>query len=222
MDELQRAAEVRREAVAQRSHRPRDRRSTQSAGPHERGRVSYESSLSLRTSGDGGKVSFLGIASAYEKPYEMFDAFGPYQEVVSHGAAAKSLAQTGLDVPLVLGHDSMKRIARTTNGTLTLRETSAGLEVNAPDLNPDDADVKYIVPKLEAGLIDEMSFAFRIVSGQWSPDYTEYRISEFDLHRGDVSIVGYGANPYTSAELRAQSGEDLISVDETRLLMLPY
>jgi hypothetical protein len=47
-----------------------------------------------------------------------------------------------------------------------------------------------------------MSFAFRIEAGQWSPDYTEYRISRYDIHRGDVAIVGYGANPYTAAALR--------------------
>jgi hypothetical protein len=39
----------------------------------------------------------------------------------------------------------------------------------------------------------------------WSPDYTEYRIDAFDIHRGDVSIVGYGANPATTAELRTPS-----------------
>jgi hypothetical protein len=62
--------------------------------------------------------------------------------------------------------------------------------------------VAYIAPKLRSGLIDEMSFAFRIESGQWSPDYTEYRINRYDIHRGDVAIVGYGANPYTAASLR--------------------
>jgi HK97 family phage prohead protease len=184
--------------------------------------VSYESSLSVRASGDESQVNFLGIASAYERAYDMVDAFGPYSEIVSRGAGAKSLARTDLDVPLVLGHDPMRRIARTTNGTLTLRETLEGLEVNAPNLPADDADVAYITPKIRSGLIDEMSFAFRIVRGQWSPDFTTYRIEEFDIHRGDVSIVGFGANPYTSAEFRAQSGEDLIPVEETRLLLLPY
>jgi L-ascorbate metabolism protein UlaG (beta-lactamase superfamily) len=47
-----------------------------------------------------------------------------------------------------------------------------------------------------------MSFAFRIESGQWSPDYTEYRINRYDIHRGDVAIVGYGANPATTATMR--------------------
>ena len=111
----------------------------------------------------------------------------------------------------------MRRIARTTNGTLLLSESSDGLHVEAPTLDMGDQDVAYIVPKLRAGLIDEMSFAFRIVRGQWSPDYSEYRIEEFDLHRGDVAIVGYSANPYTEAGTR-QRGVDLITEAETRML----
>ena len=40
-----------------------------------------------------------------------------------------------------------------------------------------------------------MSFAFRIVRVQWSPDYDEYRMLEYDIHRGDVAIVGYAPTP---------------------------
>ena len=51
---------------------------------------------------------------------------------------------------------------------------------------------------------------FRITDGQWSPDYTEYRINAFDLERGDVGPVTYGANPHTS--VAARSGEFLRSI----------
>ncbi len=152
-------------------------------------------------------LSFHGVASAYEAPYEMWDMFGPYNEVVSPGAGARSMARSDLDVPFVLGHDQLRRMARTTNGTLTLTETDEGLIVDAPALDPSDADVAYIAPKLRAGLVDEMSFAFRIVRGLWSPDYSEYRIEEYDIHRGDVAIVGYGANPTTSGALRSQRND---------------
>jgi len=155
-----------------------------------------------------GLLHFNGVATAYESSYEMWDAWGPYSEIVSAGAGADSLKRGDLDVPLVLGHDQLRRIARTLNGTLTLEETDAGLIVDAPALDPEDVDVAYIAPKLLAGLIDEMSFAFRIVRGEWSPDYTQYRISTYDIHRGDVAIVGYGANPATSAGMRAARGDD--------------
>jgi hypothetical protein len=64
------------------------------------------------------------------------------------------------------------------------------------------------VPKLRSGLIDEMSFAFRIEAGVWSPDYTEYRIDKVDIHRGDVAIVGYGANPFTDGSVREPAKSD--------------
>jgi HK97 family phage prohead protease len=132
----------------------------------------------------------------------MFDMWGAYVEVVAADAFNESLGRGDLDVPLVLAHDSLRRIARTTNGSLVLTVSPVGLEVDAPALDLADADVAYIAPKLRAGLIDEMSFAFRIDAGEWSPDWTTFRITKADIHRGDVAIVGYGANPETSGGLR--------------------
>jgi len=215
------AALARREAVAQRSHRPSQRRS--SSDVDSRAAMSAKAVMDVRDV-DGGGLNFVGLASAYERGYVMHDIFGEYTEVVTAGAGALSLARADLDVPLVLQHDSLRRIARTSNGTLTLRETDTGLEVEAAELDAADADVAYIAPKIRSGLIDEMSFMFRIKRGTWSPDYTEYRIDEYDIHRGDVAIVGYGANPYTATELRTapvvRSGRDLISAEMVRLISL--
>ena len=111
----------------------------------------------------------------------MFDMFGGVHRIVDSAAFDNTLRADGLDVPLVLGHDQMRRVARTTNNSLRLAAVGDELAVDA-DLDPADADVAYIAPKLRSGLIDEMSFAFRIVSGSWSPDYTEYRIHEVDFH----------------------------------------
>ena len=199
-DRMLAAAVARRDAVAQRADRPRERRSAE-AGRGASARA--VASLELRAKGDdSGSLDFHGVASVTERAYDMWDYYGPYTEVISAGAFSASLARADLDVVLVLGHDSMRRIARTTNGSLVLAETDEGLDVLAAGLDPLDADVAYIAPKIRSGLIDEMSFAFQIELGQWSPDYTEYRIERVNIHRGDVSIVGYGANPNTSAELR--------------------
>ncbi len=202
------AALRRAAAVATRADRPSQRRSGDAAWSGQLARVSVPSKLELRSS-ESGSLVFEGWASAYESPYEMYDYFGPYTEVVSRGAGTKSLNRADLDVPLVLAHDQLRRIARTTNGTLALDEDERGLHVLAPDLDPDDADVAYIAPKLRSGLINEMSFAFRIIRGVWSPDYTEYRIDEYDIHRGDAAIVGFGANPSTAAGLRSASPESI-------------
>lgn len=193
---LTEAAVLRAAHVRAPADRPSQRRNAESGSSF---RVGFPSTLDLRAAvdADSGLLEFEGIASATERGYEMWDMFGPYTEIVSAGAFGTSLNRADLDVPLVLGHDQMRRIARTTTGTLALSEDEEGLRVVAPSLDPADADVAYIAPKLAARLIDEMSFAFRIVRGRWSPDYEEYRIEEVDLHRGDVSIVGWGANPFT-------------------------
>jgi len=209
------AAALRAVNIAARADRPSQRRSSEVLGGRAFVRASV-SGLEVRAKSDGEGLDFRGYASVVEQAYEMYDMFGPYNEIVSRDAFNTTLARADLDVPLVIAHDQTRRIARTTNGTLKLSMDETGLLVEA-SLDPADADVAYIVPKLRAGLIDEMSFAFRIDSGQWSPDYDEFRINKVDMHRGDAAIVGFGANPYTSGGMRAQStparrsGRDVIN-----------
>lgn len=195
------AAEARGAQVRSLADRPSQRRGGELPGTAPLVRAHAEK-IEVRAAGaDGTLRHFTGFASVYDRAYEMWDFFGPYTEQVTSGAGSESLANPELDVPLVLQHDSLRRIARTTNGTLTLAEKTvddtSGLWVDAPALDARDADVAYIVPKLEAGLVDEMSFRFMITKGAWSSDWTEYHIEGYDIHRGDVAIVGYGANPHT-------------------------
>lgn len=195
-----------------------------------RARITLERTAEFRTGSDGAPtvtgLAFDGFASVYDRGYEMWDFFGPYTEQVVSGAGSNSLSRQDLDVPFVLAHDSMRRMARTTNGSLLLSEESVddwdgapatGLRVRAPGLDPNDPDVAYIAPKLDAGLIDEMSFKFRITAGEWSPDWMEYHIDEYDIHRGDVAVVGYGANPHTHgsglrSDLQSMSDKQLRKV----------
>jgi len=215
------AALARMSGVTARADRPSQRRCAEATG--SAARVTMRSQIELRAKADSAMLEFDGYASVTEAPYEMWDFFGPYTEVVSAGSFAGTLARDGLDVPLVLQHQQLRRIARTTNGSLTLTEDDHGLHVLAPELDPADQDVAYIAPKLRSGLIDEMSFAFRIDAGQWSPDYTEYRITKVDIHRGDVAIVGFGANPATAGSgLRDQDLSTMLratSDDEARALL---
>lgn len=153
-----------------------------------------------------GTVPFEGFASVTGQAYEMYDFFGPYDELVAVNAFEETLAQDDLNVPLVLGHDSMRRLAlrsapANSASPLELEEVTSGdvtgLRTYAPAMDLGDPDVAYIVPKLRSGLISEMSFRFMIKEGRWSEDFTQFTIKAVDIHRGDVSIVGYGANPHT-------------------------
>lgn len=207
------AAEARGKGVRAHADRPSQRRSAEEPGSRPAPVVRAQQITMRAAASDSGRLHFEGFASVYARGYEMWDMFGPYTEQVMSGAGAATLARPDLDVPLVLQHDSLRRIARTTNGTLTVAERTIdgveGLHTDAPDLDPADPDVAYIAPKLmsqgdRGPLIDEMSFKFRITDGEWSADWTEFHINEYDLHRGDVAIVAYGANPHTTgAGLRA-------------------
>lgn len=149
-----------------------------------------------------GTAKVGGVASVVETGYEMYDMFGPYTEVVSRDAFDKTLAANPtVEFALNHGRSGGPSMASTRNGTLRLWTSDDGLEYEA-DVDATRSDVSDMVKALKRGDLAEASFKFRITSGQWSPDYTEYRINEVDLHRGDVSAVNFGANPSASSTLR--------------------
>ena len=142
-----------------------------------------------------------GYASVTERPYKMFDFFGEYDEVVD-GAAFDATLAAKPDVAFLLNHAGTT-MARTTNKTLTLDADATGLHSRA-FLNPARSDVMDLVHAITDRDLTEMSFAFLIDEGEWSPDFATYRIKAVNLDRGDVSAVNYGANPYTSLAARSQ------------------
>lgn len=166
-------------------------------------RVSTPSELRTKKVERDGKSFYQldGYFTVYERGYEMWDWAGPYTEVVSAGAAEATISQNP-DVVFLVNHAGLA-MARTVANTLELfsDETGGG---NRVFLNPQRQDVKDLVAAIDDGTITEQSFAFMITSGQWSPDYMEFRINEFDMDRGDTSAVNYGANPYTSVAARSR------------------
>lgn len=165
-------------------------------GPERR---AYPVQLEVRAQADGPTV-VEGYASITEAGYEMFDMFGAYTEVVRAGAFAKTLGENP-QVQLLLNHGGLS-MAYTKAGTLALAEDEHGLHMRA-EVNPVRNDVRDMLAALDDGAVDEMSFAFRVMRQQWSPDYDQRDITEVSLHRGDVSVVNFGANPETSVALRA-------------------
>jgi len=65
-------------------------------------------------------------------------------------------------------------------------------------------DAQTLMAKLRGGLLDQASFAFRVIRQTWSDDRTQRTIEEVSLDRGDVSIVNYGGNPTTSVDARSR------------------
>lgn len=165
--------------------------------------------------GATGVSTVEGYASVTESPFEMWDWLGPYSEVVRTGAFAKTLAENP-QVQLLLNHGGLA-MAYTKAGTLRLSEDTTGLHMEA-DVSTKRSDVGDMLAALDEGSVDEMSFAFRVTRQQWSPDYDQRDILEVDLHRGDVSVVNFGANPATSVgALRAADFDRLDEADARAL-----
>lgn len=165
--------------------------------------------------GASGVSTVEGYASVTEAPFEMWDWLGPYSEVVRTGAFAKTLAENP-QVQLLLNHGGLA-MAYTKAGSLRLAEDTTGLHMEA-DVSTKRSDVGDMLAALEEGSVDEMSFAFRVTRQQWSPDFDQRDILEVDLHRGDVSVVNFGANPATSVGAIRSADFDRLDEADARVL----
>lgn len=162
------------------------------------------SDMELRET-DDGQWRLTGYACVTGVPYDV----GWYEETIERGAFKRTLSESP-DVHLLINHAGMP-LARTSSGTMTLEERTSpdergrtGLQVSA-DLDPEDPDAQSLKRKLDRGDIDQMSFAFQETSPpNWNEDYTKRTISACSIHRGDVSVVNFGANPATSVSIRSQ------------------
>lgn len=196
---------------------------------HTRGLTSLQRSyvvdgVEVRAQEDSTTATFNGHASVTGKGYEMYggpDA-GGWTEFVDKGAFKRTL-NTNPDVPFLINHTGMT-LARTKAGNLTLAEDSTGLKVQA-QLDTRVSIVNDLVLLMEAGNIDEMSFAFRVkkqtwrdADGEevpwWDLSGIERHLTEVDIHKGDVSVVNYGANPHTDAVVRSLDLVRAITVED--------
>jgi len=125
---------------------------------------------------------------------------GGFKEIIADKAFSRTL-KAGADVRALVDHDPSKILGRSKAGTLTLREDDHGLKVS---IKPPDTTVgRDIVESTRRGDVDQMSFAFSVVSDTWETiDGEEVRtITDVDLH--DVSIVTYPAYTDTAVAVRS-------------------
>jgi HK97 family phage prohead protease len=171
-------------------------------------RMVTEGGLEVRS--DSSTVTVEGYASTFDQSYNM----GWYQETVQRGAFTRTL-KSNPDVRFLVNHDGLP-LARTKSvpENMTLSEDSTGLAVRAT-LDATDPDVRRLVPKMQRGDLNQMSFAFGIVAEDWTDDNKQRSLTELSLTGGDVSIVTYPANPNASIALRARQMVDENS-DELR------
>ena len=180
--------------------------------------------VELRDSGDDNIITLEGYASTFEQ-YDMYGgpANGGWIEQLDTRAFERTLKEKP-DLHLLINHAGMP-LARTKSGTLQLSTDDHGLKVVA-QLDKRDPEVQALAVKMERGDLDEMSFAFRVKGQKWEatdefPEDPEAlrTITEVSLHKGDVSVVNWGANPTTSAGIRSASDalRYLADCDESEL-----
>lgn len=174
----------------------------------------FAADIELRAQGgDSTLVDFYGHACVTGIPYEMYGGpeKGGWNETVDAGAFTKTLSENA-DVAFKINHEGMT-LARTKADSMQLAEDKIGLEVKAA-LDTRVSIVNDMALLMEARALDEMSMAFRVMKqlwldadGEevpwWDLAGIERHLVEVSLHKGDVSVVNYGANPYTDAGLRS-------------------
>lgn len=154
----------------------------------------------VRAAGD--ELVLEGYAAVFEKPYPIFGGAqeGGWDEIVDRRAFDATLAAKP-DVHLLINHEGLP-LARTKSGTMDLSTDKTGLKVVAR-LDPSDSDVQRIEAKMRRRDLDEMSFAFRTIRHEIDEDKSTRRLLEVSIHKGDVSVVNFGANDATSVKLRS-------------------
>jgi HK97 family phage prohead protease len=151
---------------------------------------------------DDGSLKFRGHAAVFDEWTEIASYGGSFQESIARGSFRKVLAD-GADVRFLINHDGLP-LARTAAGTMTLKEDTKGLRVDA-DLAPTTL-AKDLAVLLERRDISQMSFGFRVgkheVVVDEENDVVKRTITEFsELY--DVSPVTFPAYEGTDAALRA-------------------
>lgn len=163
-----------------------------------------------------GSWTFTGTAAVTDTVTTLYEGrFWVWRERLEPGAFRDVLADlAAADHPVVLNHEHDNRAMMASTDVpphqlygLELTEDASGLRVFAR-LDPDDPDVMRVAPKIRAGALSQMSFAFR-------PGEITTLIEEDDQGRTietdtvhsirslyDVTVCAHGAYPTTSADLR--------------------
>jgi len=122
-----------------------------------------------------------------------------FMERIAPGAFANSIRSD--DCVFLINHEGLP-MARTKSGTLKLSEDEKGLFMDT-ELDPEDPDVRLIVPKMRRGDLDKMSFRFTPVRQEWDESGDIPKRTLLEVGVSDVSIVTFPAYDGTDIALRS-------------------
>lgn len=156
--------------------------------------------LELRAAFQADGNTLVGHAAVFGSYARVRTNAGQHLETIAPGAFDRALAQDH-DVRLTVGHNQNAPLARTTAGTLRLREDNVGLAFDA-DL-PDTSFGRDVRTMVQRGDLAHMSIAFEEAGHKWSlrDGHRVQTVTDLVLH--DVSLVGLPAYKGTDVRLRA-------------------
>jgi HK97 family phage prohead protease len=162
--------------------------------------------LEVRSSSKTPEIRITGMPIAYNVDYEVHDGLGSgsFVERMAGGVASKVLDSA--DCRFLFNHDGLP-LARTTAGTLTLRDSADGLLMEAR-LDARQQLSNDLAVAIERGDVSQMSCGFIVARDEWDDAMEDRTIHELRSLL-DVSAVTYPASPTTSiglnqSEARAQ------------------
>ena len=140
------------------------------------------------------------VVEGYAAVFNSTTDLGTFQERIAPGAFADVLDN---DVRLLINHDGVP-LARTSNGTLTLKEDEDGLYYRG--VLSDTQAGRDLYTMIQRGDISQSSFAFTI--GEESVDEDGVRVIEKVSRLIDVSPVTYPAYQAASVYARAEEKKE--------------
>lgn len=165
-------------------------------------RLASITGFSIEKREEENKMIIEGYAAVYDSETLIGDEEWGFYERIEKGAFDKADMR---DVPLKYNHaDAVPIMARTRNKSLVLTPDDKGLRIKAELL--DTQDNRDMYKRIQAGLIDKMSFAFTVREHDdlWEKGKPPHRtIKRFD-RIFDVSVVDTPAYEDTSIYARSK------------------
>jgi len=140
---------------------------------------------------DDGSTTITGHAAVFN---QMSSDLGGFREVIAPGAFTDALNKETLDCRCLINHDPNLLLARSSSGTLQLKETEKGLSYSFSV--PDTTYGRDILISMARGDVSQSSFAFTIEDDSWeTTEDGEVRTINKIRDLWDTSIVTYPAYP---------------------------
>ncbi|CAM5187736.1 hypothetical protein UACE39S_04912 [Ureibacillus acetophenoni] len=154
---------------------------------------------------EDGSMKVSGYVNKTEKLSEVLGSSKRFVEKIAKGAFDRAI-KNAKEVHFLAEHDNKKILASTRNNSLSLREDSQGLFMEAT-ITPTTYGSDYY-QLIKSGILKNMSFGFRTIKDSWKQGMNgihERTIEELELF--EVSVVRDPA--YSQSTIQAR-GIDLV------------